>query len=200
MSQYRAGWVQVVSGSTRVISTGTDWSTIDVGDIFLVRSNNVPYFVASKSTVSGNWEVALSAPYLQASATGQSYAITTNFTSLLNIPLIAPGDVETATIFNRAMAIIDQEFYEVGGGTGVQQQIFEVTLPTGVNKYNVSYPSGAFTSIPKIVMSLEMPPTSEYMYNVHSSGVSATGFWAIMSNTINANSTGFKLHIHARTN
>ncbi len=119
MAQIRSGLVDVENGSVTVTAVGADWTEVTAGDIFVVKSNNVPYFVATITEVAEDeWELTLSAPYAQATATSQQYAIANSFTEYMGIPLIAPGDIETATIFTRAMTIIDAELADLAAGGG----------------------------------------------------------------------------------
>lgn len=105
MSQYNVGTVTVANGDATVTNTGASlWLTeVQAGDLFTIISSGVNYEVGS---VTSNTILELSANYAGTGGTF-AYVITRDFTPLNNIPLINKGDIETATIYKRAMAIID---------------------------------------------------------------------------------------------
>ena len=65
------------------------------------------YDVAS---VDSDTQVTLSAPYAGTTASGAVYAIGTGFTVPDSFPEMSQGDIETATIFTRAMRKIQSKF------------------------------------------------------------------------------------------
>lgn len=105
MAQYKTGTVAVTNGSQTVTGTGTSWlAEITVGDLFIVVGDNVSYQVAA---VVSDTEITLNANYAGTTGSALSYVIARDFTPLRNIPIINRGDLETATIYARAMQIID---------------------------------------------------------------------------------------------
>ena len=105
MSQYNEGIASVIITDATVTNTGASlWlAEVTAGDLFTIVGSGVNYEVGS---VTSDTELELSAPY--AGATGSfAYVISRDFTPINNIPLINKGDIETATLYKRAMAIID---------------------------------------------------------------------------------------------
>lgn len=101
--QYKTGTVSVTNGSAIVTGTGTSWlAEITAGDLFTVAGDNVPYTVGS---VASDTQITLSANYAGITASGKAYALHRDFTAD-GLPLLYNGDIETGTIFTRAMAII----------------------------------------------------------------------------------------------
>lgn len=108
MSQVTSGTVSVTNGSQAVVGTGTTWlSTVTAGDGFTINDSGVTYDVAS---VTDDTHLTLSANYAGTTLSGLFYTIYTEFTSPDNIPEVTKGDVETATIFTRAMRTIQDLF------------------------------------------------------------------------------------------
>jgi hypothetical protein len=104
MSQYKVGTVNTTSGSATVTGVGTTFTgNVSVGDAFTIVGSGVTYTVAA---VASDTSLTLSAPYAGATATGQAYAITRDFTTD-GIPELAQGDIETATIYTRGMRRIN---------------------------------------------------------------------------------------------
>ena len=111
MSQYSTGLASVTNGSATVTGTNTLWaSNVTVGDSFTIASTGVMYDVAS---VDSDTQITLSAPYAGTTASGVVYAIGTGFTVPDSFPEMSQGDIETATIFTRAMRKIQGKFSEV---------------------------------------------------------------------------------------
>lgn len=105
MSQYKTGTVSVTNGSQVVTGTGTAWlSNVQPGDGFTVAGTQVPYTVGS---VDSNGQITLSSPYAGSSGSGQAYTIWRDFTTNENLPELSQGDIETATIWTRALRKID---------------------------------------------------------------------------------------------
>src|SRR5690554_6043749 len=108
MSQYKTGTVAATNGSEIVTGTGTAWaSNLQPGDGFTIASTGVAYDVAQ---VVSDTELKLSAPYAGATGSGLAYAAWRDFTAPDGIPEMSQGDIETATIFTRAMRKIQQRF------------------------------------------------------------------------------------------
>jgi len=105
MSQYTVGSVSVTNGSQIVTGAGTLWlANVTAGDLFTIQDSGVTYQVGA---VNSDTELALSANYAGVTDTNLGYVVARDFTPTHNIPLINRGDIETATIFSRAMQIID---------------------------------------------------------------------------------------------
>ena len=108
MSQYKTGTATVTNGSPTVTGTNTLWlANVTAGDSFTVAGDGVMYNVAS---VDSDTQVTLSAPYAGVTASGVVYAIGTGFTVPDSFPEMSQGDIETATIFTRAMRKIQSKF------------------------------------------------------------------------------------------
>jgi len=108
MSQYKLGTVSVTNSSTAVVGVGTTFLTeVTAGDIFIRVGDGVGYEVAS---VTDDLNVVLSAPYQGVTGSALIYTISRDFTSPDSIPLLSQGDIETATIFKRAMTKIQGLF------------------------------------------------------------------------------------------
>ena len=106
MSQYTAGTVTVTNGSNVVTGAGTAWlASVDQGDIFTVLADGVWYEVAG---VASDTSLTLAANYGGVSGGGKAYAVTQSFTQNAGIPYPEQGDVETASLFRRAMATVEQ--------------------------------------------------------------------------------------------
>ena len=106
MSQYKTGTVSVTNGSAVVTGVGTSWlANVNVGDGFVVVGVPVPYTVAA---ISNNGQLSLSAPWAGTTVSGAQYAIFRDFTTLLGLPELSQGDIETATIWTRALRLLDQ--------------------------------------------------------------------------------------------
>ena len=106
MSQYKAGTVSVTNGSQVVTGTGTAWlSNIQPGDGFTVAGTQVPYTVGS---VDSDGQITLSSPYAGSSGSALAYAIWRDFDEVTGAPELSHGDIETATIFTRAVRKIGQ--------------------------------------------------------------------------------------------
>ena len=113
--QYKTGTASVTNGSAAVTGSGTLWSAnVSAGDSFTIASTGVVYDVAS---VNSNTSITLSVAYAGPTASGSVYAIGTSFTVPDNFPEMSQGDIETATIFTRAMRKIQGKFSGVASGT-----------------------------------------------------------------------------------
>ena len=105
--QYKTGTASVTNGSATVTGSGTLWlANVSAGDSFTIAGTGVVYDVAS---VNSNTSITLSVAYAGPTASGAVYAIGTGFTVPDNFPEMSQGDIETATIFTRAMRKIDRK-------------------------------------------------------------------------------------------
>jgi len=143
MSQYSTGLSSVTNGSATVTGTNTLWlANVTAGDSFTIASTGVMYNVAS---VDSDTQVTLSAPYAGTTASGVVYAIGTGFTVPDSFPEMSQGDIETATIFTRAMRKIQGKFTalvsDISGKAAIAGQTFtgDIAAP-GVTA------TGSFTS------------------------------------------------------
>ena len=126
MSQYSTGTATVTNGSATVTGTNTLWlANVTAGDSFTVAGDGVMYDVAS---VDSDTQVTLSAPYAGTTASGVVYAIGTGFTVPDSFPEMSQGDIETATIFTRAMRKIQGKFTalvsDISGKAAIAGQTF----------------------------------------------------------------------------
>lgn len=109
--QYKAGTVSVTNGSNIVSGVDTAWlAEASVGDLFTLQNSGVWYQVAA---VVSDTSLQLAAPYGGATAAGQAYALTRDFTPNYAIPYPVKGDVDTAAIVARALAVIDSELARI---------------------------------------------------------------------------------------
>jgi len=141
MSQYSTGTVSINNGSPTVTGSNTLWlANVTAGDSFTVAGDGVMYDVAS---VDSDTQVTLSAPYAGVTASGAVYAIGTGFTVPDSFPEMSQGDIETATIFTRAMRKIQGKFSGIvsgiSGKADISGQTFtgdiaapKITASTGV--------------------------------------------------------------------
>ena len=105
MSQYRKGTVQVTNGSAAVVGTGTAFvANVAQGQIFTVAGSGVAYQVAS---VTDDTHLTLASNYGAPSGSGLAYSITTSITPILQLPYMEDRDIDTATIFKKAMLMIE---------------------------------------------------------------------------------------------
>ncbi len=113
MAQYKTGTVTVTNGSTGVVGVGTLFAAnVTVGDWFIRKGDDVSYQVA---TVTNDTNLVLASSYQGTNAGGVAYSVTKDFTANFNIPLLSRGDIDTATVFARAMSEID---IAIGQNTG----------------------------------------------------------------------------------
>lgn len=111
MSQYRTGTASAVQDSAVVSGVGTAWlANASAGDSFVMAGTGVVYDIAS---VDGDTQLTLTVPYKGADRSG-AYAIQRDFTAD-GIPEMASGDIETATIFTRAMRKIQSRLNLITG-------------------------------------------------------------------------------------
>ena len=100
MAQYKVGTASVTNGSNVVTGTGTSWlSEVTVGNSFLMVGVDTVYSIAS---VDSNTQVTLEESWAGADKSG-SYAIGRDFEPITGAPEMSQGDIETATIFTRAI-------------------------------------------------------------------------------------------------
>ena len=141
MSQYKTGTVTVTNNSPTVTGTNTLWlANVTAGDSFTVAGDGVMYDVAS---VDSDTQITLSVAYAGVTASGVVYAIGTGFTVPDSFPEMSQGDIETATIFTRAMRKIQGKFSglvsDISGKAAIAGQTFtgdiaapKITASTGV--------------------------------------------------------------------
>ncbi len=111
--QYRVGTVSVENGSPTVTGDVSSWvDNVSTGNLFMVVGDNTSYEIAS---IGDNTTLTLTSNYGGSTATGRNYAITGSFTPIYGLPYIEPGDIETATIFKRAMLMIEAKLAEIEG-------------------------------------------------------------------------------------
>lgn len=103
MAQYKTGTVTVTLGSATVTGSGVDFSSLSSGDLFVVVGRTAVYQIASIASPV----LTLTTTYAEASGSARNYCVTTDFTPNFQIPLMYAGDIETATIFTKAMSRID---------------------------------------------------------------------------------------------
>ncbi len=135
MAQIKTGTVSVTNGSTTVIGDGVDWTLVSaVACQFVVGERPQIYSINGVTppgeSVSGEWELELAAPYGEATGEGLNYTIVKDFSVNLGLPLINPGDVETATLLTRAFLILDQAIV-FGDGSADLEFVGNTAAPHG---------------------------------------------------------------------
>ena len=114
MAQYKTGNCEVTQGSAVVTGTGTAWTlNVSPGDSFVMAGSGLVYDIGS---VDSDTQLTLTVPYAGFDRAG-AYAIQRDFTAD-GIPEMAQGDIETATIFTRAMRKIQSRFNLLTGVAG----------------------------------------------------------------------------------
>jgi len=133
--QYKTGTASVTNGSAVVTGSGTAWlANVSIGDGFVIAGIPAPYTV---SAVGTDTQITLSAPWAGASASGSVYAVFRDFTTNENLPELSKGDIETATIWTRALRLVDAL---VGAATTtsrgtVEQATTQEALDATADKY-----------------------------------------------------------------
>lgn len=106
MSQYKTGTAAVTNGSAIVTGTGTAWlANVAPGDGFTIAGTGVTYDVGS---VDSDTQITLSAPYAGTTGSGLTYTVFRDFEENTGAPEMTQGDIETATVFTRAIRKIGQ--------------------------------------------------------------------------------------------
>lgn len=117
MAQYKDGRATVTQNSDVVSGTDTRWmSNVDVGDLFIVRGDEISYRVAA---VVSDTSLRLSARYAAPTESNTYYAITRDFTPNYGLPVIRNGDVDAVPLFADALITLDGILAGgIGGGGG----------------------------------------------------------------------------------
>jgi len=168
MSQYKTGTATVTNGSPTVTGSGTLWlANVTAGDSFTIASTGVMYDVAS---VDSDTQVTLSVAYAGTTASGVVYAIGTGFTVPDSFPEMSQGDIETATIFTRAMRKIQSKFTgiainttaEIGQAVSDKADQATTYTETEVDELtgSLAYPNTTLASSSDISESLKSPITA----------------------------------------
>lgn len=98
----------MTNGSNQVVGDGdVDWTDVLAGQIFSLPDSNTWYEIASVVYSTGAWRITLSSNYGEATAATVEYVIHSSFTPVYAFPYPEQGDVETASIFKRAMLAIE---------------------------------------------------------------------------------------------
>lgn len=118
--QIRTGTAAVTQGSATVVASAeNDWSLAAAGALFGVQGAvGVPYSITAVRgpgvSISGRWEIDLAAPYGGTTDPAAPYAIVTDFSPNLGIPLPNYGDVNLAQIISRGFQVLDGAYSAVG--------------------------------------------------------------------------------------
>lgn len=161
MSQTTLGTVTVTNGSINVVGdTNTNWTGITTGQLFTILGSNVWYTVAAPATFVGgtHWEVTITPAYAGATASAQQYILHTSFTPVKNIPYPEQGDVNTASIFKKAMLVCEGLFSAFGFQSQTRQSLTIIsTLSTGdlwgMEQVNASQ-TGDFSALRMLVSNI----------------------------------------------
>lgn len=147
MSQTALGTVSVTNGSATVVGDVTcNWASVVPGAIFTLSGSNVWYQVLIATFVGGtHWECTLTGVYTGTTAAAQAYVIHTSFTPVKGIPYPEQGDVQTASLFKRAMLTLEGFFTTYGFIADTRQSVAVInTLATG-DMYGIEQASAAQT-------------------------------------------------------
>jgi hypothetical protein len=111
-------------------------------------------YVAGPPEVLAYWTLTLSSDYLGATATGALYTIHTDFTLNRDLPLLNPGDTQTAQIISRAFEILDTIGYKgVADGSdavaGYIGEYIESTIP-------IASAVALVTNVTKVITSITL--------------------------------------------
>lgn len=103
------GIASITNGSNVIIAAaGSDWSTVQTGSLLsIIGAGGVPYTISGTTTVSGIWQATVSVPVTAATNATASVAISTHYSPNLSLPLLDPGDIDTANILSRALTLLD---------------------------------------------------------------------------------------------
>lgn len=118
--QIKTGLVVVTQGSNTITGVGVDWSQVTSNCLFVVQNVPQSYLIVGTPVLTaGVWSAVITPVYqgVSSSGGGVAYTIQKDFTPFFNLPVIASGDVETATILARAFQIIDINLGTGGGGS-----------------------------------------------------------------------------------
>lgn len=136
--QVQTGTVDVHNGDSNVkASVGNDWGSVSAGAIFSVVGDIAQYEIIAVNspgvTISGLWELTLGAPYQGIDNPIAPYAISVDFTPNLGLPLISPGDLQTALLLTRWAKQLDQmsQLIALNTNTGLTSESGSVDLPSG---------------------------------------------------------------------
>lgn len=140
--QISAGLATVMDGTNRVIGNAdTDWSEVRAGwSVFSVLpepGHNVVVVqtkTAPGATVSGFWELTLSANWDQGDAINAEYRIHKDFTPNKNFPLFTFGDFFVTQILNRYFLMQDAEPPAAAAGLPELGSLAELDAMTTLDK------------------------------------------------------------------
>jgi len=128
--QIQQGTCTVTNEDTTVIAAeAVDWTDAQTAilagtPVFfsLIGSVEIPRQVTNVTppnlSGSGFWELTLASAWDEDSQVDVPYIIHKDFTERLKLPILSPGDMQTAQMWARAMMILDQFGLSFGGGGG----------------------------------------------------------------------------------
>ncbi len=110
--QIKNGTVSVVNGSASITGLGTTWANGDIqpGQLFGIKDSGIFYTIAA---VVSNTQLSLTAPYAGATASGQQYYISTDFTPNRGYPEINKNDWDKEALITQALRKIDAEMQDL---------------------------------------------------------------------------------------
>jgi len=139
MSQYRIGTCTFTNGSATVTGQGTSWlGNVSAGN-WIVRQGfgTTTYEAYQVASVASNTSLTLTAPYGGTTAAAVAYVITVDM--LPNgIPELSNGDLETATIQNKANARLPASSFGTAATRDVMVSFTDIATPDAL------MPRGAF--------------------------------------------------------
>jgi hypothetical protein len=137
----------VISGAVASITvsqlgpgTPGNWTSGSVGPnptYFHVSGIGVPYIV---QTLSATDKLVLTAPWTDADYDEVPYSITQDYTVSFGIPLVALGDIDSATVLSLALQKIDTTLYEMTQGT-------HFDLPTSAGASGTLFNDSGFVKV-----------------------------------------------------
>jgi hypothetical protein len=128
--QIQQGTCTVTNGDSTVIAgEAVDWTDAQTANLAgtpvffsLIGSLEIPRQVtnvtAPNVSGSGFWELTLTSQWDEDSQVGVPYIIHKDFTLRLQLPILSPGDMQTAQMWARMVQILDQFGLSFGGGGG----------------------------------------------------------------------------------
>lgn len=137
MSQYAVGTIAVTNGSPNIVGTSTLWTgNVVAGGWITITNSNLSYQIQS---VDSNTTITLTANYNGATASGQTYVIFQDFTSVYQLPLINANDLQTGTMYSRAMNIIEKTLSVATSGVTTLAGCTDVLISTPINNQILTY-------------------------------------------------------------
>lgn len=157
--KYSVGTTSVVNGDATVTGDGSQkfLEFLSAGQLYTVVGSGIIYEIGS---VTDDNHFELTANYAGATASDLLYTVVQSFTSNFDIPYTEPGDVQTATIFKRAMIEIDELLMPV---TATTAQL--ISLASTVNTVHKRAGRGVWNSTTRKIVYAAGPDADDHWYD-----------------------------------